>query len=174
MYNDIFKGDFNLENLPVKPSGPGNIFMGNLLLAISSCSFIDTEFSGLSIFSWVNFHSLCASMSSPVSFFFLFLLWPHCMVCGILAPCKCKWKSLSHVRLFATHGLHSPWNSPEYWRILEWIARILEWIARILEWIAFPFSQGSSQPRDWTQVSRIAGGFIISWAMREAQKYWSG
>ena len=23
-----------------------------------------------------------------------------------------KWKSLSHVQLFATHGLHSPWNSP--------------------------------------------------------------
>ena len=25
--------------------------------------------------------------------------------------------------------------------------------ARILEWVAFPFSRGSSQPRDWTQVS---------------------
>ena len=31
--------------------------------------------------------------------------------------------------------------------------------ARILEWIAFPFSRGSSQPRDQTQVSLIAGGF---------------
>ena len=29
--------------------------------------------------------------------------------------------------------------------------------ARILEWIAFPFSRGSSQPRDRTQVSYIAG-----------------
>ena len=29
--------------------------------------------------------------------------------------------------------------------------------ARILEWVAFPFSKGSSQPRDPTQVSRIAG-----------------
>ena len=28
--------------------------------------------------------------------------------------------------------------------------------ARILEWVAFPFSRGSSQPRDRTQVSRIA------------------
>ena len=27
--------------------------------------------------------------------------------------------------------------------------------ARILEWVAFPFSRGSSQPRDQTQVSRI-------------------
>ena len=29
--------------------------------------------------------------------------------------------------------------------------------ARILEWVAFPFSRGSSRPRDRTQVSRIAG-----------------
>ena len=29
--------------------------------------------------------------------------------------------------------------------------------ARILEWVAFPFSRGSSQPRDQTQVVCIAG-----------------
>ena len=34
--------------------------------------------------------------------------------------------------------------------------------ARILEWVAFPFSRESSQPRDQTQVSRIAGGFFTS------------
>ena len=33
-----------------------------------------------------------------------------------------------------------------------------------MEWVAFPFSEGSSQPRDWTQVSHIAGGFFTSWA----------
>ena len=32
--------------------------------------------------------------------------------------------------------------------------------ARILEWVAFPFSRESSQPRDRTQVSHIAGGFF--------------
>ena len=42
--------------------------------------------------------------------------------------------------------------------------------ARILEWVAIPFSRGSSQPRDRTQVSCIAGGFFTSWATREAQK----
>ena len=42
---------------------------------------------------------------------------------------------------------------------------------RILKWVAFPFSRGSSQPRDLTQVSHIAGGFFISWATREAQEY---
>ena len=34
--------------------------------------------------------------------------------------------------------------------------------ARILEWVTFPFFRGSSQPRDRTQVSRIAGGFFTS------------
>ena len=34
------------------------------------------------------------------------------------------------------------------------VHRILQ--ARILEWVAFPFFRGSSQPRDQTQVSRIA------------------
>ena len=34
--------------------------------------------------------------------------------------------------------------------------------ARALERVAFPFSRGSSRPRDQTQVSRIAGGFFTS------------
>ena len=42
------------------------------------------------------------------------------------------------------HGLSSPWNFP----------------SQIPEWVAFPL--GSSQPRDRTQVSRIAGGFFTS------------
>ena len=40
--------------------------------------------------------------------------------------------------------------------------------ARILEWVAFPFSRGSSQPRDRTQVSHITGEFFASWATRKA------
>ena len=38
------------------------------------------------------------------------------------------------------------------------VHRILQ--ARILEWVAISFSRRSSQPRDWTQVSRIAGRCI--------------
>ena len=34
--------------------------------------------------------------------------------------------------------------------------------ARILKWIAFPFSRGSSQPRDRTLVSHITGAFFMS------------
>ena len=63
----------------------------------------------------------------------------------------CKWKSLSHVWLFMT-----PYG------ILQ---------ARILEWVAFPFSKGPSQPRDWIQVSRIAGGFLTSWTTRGRPKW---
>ena len=56
-----------------------------------------------------------------------------------------KVKVLCHVRLFEI-----PWT----------IHGILQ--ARILEWVAFPFSRGSSQPRDQTQVSRIAGRFFTN------------
>ena len=60
---------------------------------------------------------------------------------------KWKCKSLSPCWLFAdcTHGLYGPWNS----------------LARILEWLAVHFSRGSSQPRDWTQVSHISGWFLV-------------
>ena len=48
---------------------------------------------------------------------------------------------------------------------MECIGWILAWIlqGRILEWVAFPFSRGSSQPRDGTQVSGIAGRFFANW-----------
>ena len=38
---------------------------------------------------------------------------------------------------------------------------------RIFKWVAYPFSRGSSQPRNQTRVSCIAGGFFTSWAIRE-------
>ena len=47
--------------------------------------------------------------------------------------------------------------------------------ARIREWVAFPFSQGSSQPRDPTWVPHTAGRQILyQLSHREAQEYWSG
>ena len=42
------------------------------------------------------------------------------------------------------------------------VHRILS--ARILNWVAFPFSRGSSQLRDWTQVSHNADRFFTNWA----------
>ena len=43
--------------------------------------------------------------------------------------------------------------------------------ARILEWVAISFSRGSSQPRDRTQVSCIAGRCFILWATRKAPPF---
>ena len=66
--------------------------------------------------------------------------------------------SLSCVQLFMT-----PWTvahqAPLSMGILQ---------ARILEWVAMPSSRGSSQPRDQTQVSHIAGRFSTTWATRKA------
>ena len=73
-----------------------------------------------------------------------------------------EWKSLSRVWLFAT--LCNPMNYT--------VQGILQ--ARILEWVAFPCAKGSSEPRDRTLVSCIAGRLFTSWATREAQEYWSG
>ena len=41
----------------------------------------------------------------------------------------------------------------------------------ILEWVAYPFSRGTSWPKNWTGVSWIAGRFFTIWAIREAQKF---
>ena len=94
------------------------------------------------------------------------------------------------------HGLYSPWNSP--WQnigvgslsLLQGIfptqglkpgfphcRQILYELSHkgspsILEWVAYPFSCGSSQPRNWTGVSCIAGRFFTSWATREVPREW--
>ena len=39
--------------------------------------------------------------------------------------------------------------------------------ARILEWVSIRFSRGTSQPRDRTQVSRVAGRFFTIRATRQ-------
>ena len=69
-----------------------------------------------------------------------------------LMKVKWKWKSLSHVQLFATP--------------LDYTHGSLQ--IRILQWVAIPFSRGSCQPRDWTQAFNITGIFFTSWATREA------
>ena len=52
------------------------------------------------------------------------------------------------------HGLYSTWNSPSK---ITGVGRV-----------AFPFSRGSFQPRDQTQVSLIAARFFTSWATRNS------
>ena len=45
--------------------------------------------------------------------------------------------------------------------------------AGILEWVTIPFSRGSFQPRDRTQVSCIAGGFFTSQSLGKPKRTWS-
>ena len=61
-------------------------------------------------------------------------------------------QSLSGFRLFA-----APWTVAHQIPLSMGILQ-----ARILEWVAIPSSRGSSQPRDQTQVSRIAGRFFTN------------
>ena len=108
---------------------------------------------------------------------------------------KRKRKLLGHVRLFAT-----PWismNSPgqntgvSNHSLLQGIVPIqgsnpdlptlqaasfqlnLQGSPRIMEWVAYPFTRGSSWPRNWTGFSCIAGRFFTCWATREAL-WWEG
>ena len=76
---------------------------------------------------------------------------------NIIAYQKWKWNSLSRVSC-----------DPMAYTVREIL------LAKTLQWVAFPFSRGSSQPRDQTQVSCNVGGFFTSWATREAQEYCSG
>ena len=66
--------------------------------------------------------------------------------------------------IFLTQGSNQ--GLPHFRRILYQLSH--QGRPRILEWVAYPFSRGSSQPRNRTRVSCIAGGFFISWAIREA------
>ena len=71
----------------------------------------------------------------------------------------CESKSLSVVSdSLRPHGLYSPWNSTGQNTGVG----------------SLSFSRGSSQSRDQTQISHIAGEFFTNWATREAQEYWSG
>ena len=77
------------------------------------------------------------------------------LVCLILSQRPLKWsESRSAVSdSLWPHGVYSPWNSPGQNTGVG----------------SHCFSRVSSHPRDWTQVSHIAGAFFTRWATREAQ-----
>ena len=100
---------------------------------------------------------------------------------------KWKWKSLSRVWLFVTpwivvHGILQVGSLSLLQGICptqgsnlglphcRWMLYQLshKWSPRILEWKAYPFSSGSSCPRNWTRVFCIEGGFFPNWAIRMA------
>ena len=92
------------------------------------------------------------------------------------------------------HGLYSPWNSlgqntgvgslsllqaifptqglnPDLLCCRQILYQLShQGSPRILEWVAYPFTRGSSKPRNQTRVSCIAGRFFTNWAISEAQQ----
>ena len=116
---------------------------------------------------------------------FIYLFIFGCEACGILVPwpeikpvpLALEAQSLNHwttreiplriILLSWREGVKVTQSCPTLCNPMDYALHgILQ--ARILEWVAFPFSRGSSQPRDQTQVSCTAGGFFTSWATREA------
>ena len=99
-------------------------------------------------------------------------LWPH----GIYS----SWNSLDQNTevgslsllqgIFLTQGSNP--GFPHCGRILYQLSH--KGSPRILEWVAYPFSSGSSQPRNRSGVSCIAGRFFTHWAMREALRVGGG
>ena len=67
----------------------------------------------------------------------------------------------SEVKAFVTQLCLTCWEPARM--LCPWILQ-----ARILEWAAIPFSRESSQPRDLTWGSLIAGRFFTDWATGEA------
>ena len=72
-----------------------------------------------------------------------------------------SWKK---VKVLVTQFCLTPCDPMDYSLSNSSVHGILQ--ARIPEWVAISFSRGSSQPRDWTKVSCIAGRFFTVWATR--------
>ena len=67
--------------------------------------------------------------------------------------------SLSYCKSWFLSEVKATQSCPTLWEPMDYrVHGILQ--ARILEWAAFPFSRESSQPKDRTQVSCIAGRFL--------------
>ena len=87
-------------------------------------------------------------------------LWPH----GLYSP----WNSLGQntgVRSFSLlQGIFPAQGSNPGLLHCRWIIYQLSHKGnpRILQWVAYPFSRGSSRPRNRTGVSCIAGGFFTN------------
>ena len=92
-------------------------------------------------------------------------LWPH----GLYSPWDSLGQntgmgSLSFLQgIFPTQGLNP--GLLHCGQILYQLSH--KGSPRIMEWVAYPFSSGSSWPRNQTGVSWIAGRFFTSWTIRE-------
>ena len=121
-----------------------------------------------SIIWFVNLRNLALCNHSPgtisFSFFLSFFekLWENweSLLCHLKVKVKVKVKFTQLCPTLCDPMYYSPPGSS--------VHGILQ--ARILEWVAISFSRGSSQPRNQTQVSHIAGRRFNLWATREAHQ----
>ena len=120
---------------------------------------------------WFVFHCFCYYESRSVMSDSLWPLWNSPgQNTGVGSPSLLQ-------RIFPTQGLNP--GLPHCRQILYQLSH--KESPRILQWVTYPFSSGSSQPRNRTGVFCIAGGFFTNWAIREAlekifsrPEYWSG
>ena len=111
------------------------------------------HFQAIPLPDWMNFPSSGASSMAGKH-------WYEAIRVQGAVPHSCmeiKW--VNGIERKVAHSCPTLWDHMDY--IVHGILQ-----ARTLEGVAFPFSRGSSQPRNWIQVSCIAGGFFTSWTTR--------
>ena len=101
------------------------------------------------------------------------------MLCAVLGHSVVSNSSATPWAIVHQAPLSVGFSRKEYWSILHnggllHCRQILYRLSHqgspgILEWVAYSFSRGSSQTRNPTGVSCIAGGLFTSWATGEAQ-----
>ena len=96
----------------------------------------------------------------PISIYTAPETWREFSQCGWIAP-GC-WKKESEV----AQSCLTLCDPMDYSPLGSSVHGIFQ--ARVLEGVAISFSRGSSRPRDWTQVSHVAGRRFTNWATREA------
>ena len=111
---------------------------------------------------WAAVHGVAKSRTRLSDFTFTFSL--SCIGEGNGNPLQCS-------------CLENPRDGGAWWAAIYGVAqsrtvRTKSHWSDLVVVVAVPFSRGSPQPRDQTQVSRIAGKFITIWATRVAPIMW--
>ena len=152
-------------------TSPCNRFLSHFPWALTPCTRLLSPASSryllfLATLNWLEIDLFHNSESCSVVFA---SVWPH----GLHSPCNAPGQNTKVGSLSLLQGIFPTQESnpgppvPHCRRIILYQLSH-QGSPRILEWTAYPFSSGSSQARDQTRVSCIAGGFFTYWAIREA------
>ena len=104
---------------------------------------------------WITWFKHKANLSFPLSFYFIQIL---------------NWLDDAHMRCHVIRSVMS--DSVTTWTIAHQALESMGFSRQKKEWVAISSSRGSSWPRDWTQVSSIAGKFFTIWATRDSHMHW--